>query len=102
LKFPWVSRERLEEAEKRLTAADAERLRLLDLLLGGAVPDRRPVVAQTRTVEPEIDDGIRPITNNEDQGTQASFSTPFDRVLSRFDAAHKGGKIPVKFQARTN
>lgn len=101
-KIPWVSRERLEEAERRLAASDTERQRLLDLLLSGAVPDHAKQVQQaaadayaggiagTERLE-EIDN---------DLNQPVPFSTPFDRVLDRFGTAFGKGPIPAKFRAR--
>lgn len=97
--WPWVSRYRLEEAERRWNVVDAERLRLLDLLLGRAAPERRVALeAGLPGVEPE--DGIRPMGQGSEVST--SFTTPIDRVLARFDQAHRGGRIPVQFKARMN
>ena len=101
-KFPWVSRERLEEAERRLTASDAERQRLLDLLLAGAVPDRTKQIQQaaaaayagglagTEKMEEIDNESCQPV----------SFTTPFDRVLDRFGTTFGKGPIPAKFRAR--
>lgn len=100
--WPWVSRYRLEECERRLTAADAERVRLLDLLLEGG-KDKRVVEPAPRRLEV-----VRPAPIEEDRGEQPeqgapiSFSTPFDRLESRFGKTFQNGAIPAKFKARTN
>lgn len=101
-KFPWVSRERLEEAECRLTASDAERQRLLDLLLSGAVPDRTKQIQQAAAAA--YVGGIAGTEHLEeidnDSKQPVPFSTPFDRVLDRFGTTFGKGPIPAKFRAR--
>lgn len=94
MRFPLVSRERLDLAEKQLADSEAERRRLLDLLLRDTTPVRRQAATVTE------DDGIRAVTSPE-EGSAVAFTTPIDRVLSRFDQAHKGGKIPAQFKARS-
>ncbi len=110
MKLPWVSRERLAEAQKRLEAADAERVRLLDLLLGGAVPDRRREIAGAG-VDVSRADGREAGATQEalESGTSSparqveAFSTPFDRMERRFAQTFpQGAKIPAKFMAKVN
>lgn len=99
MKFPWVSREQHEEAKKlmqtRVDELTRDRDRVLDILLSGAVPDRRPeiraVETQERQPEPEPE-----------QGAPQSYTTGFDSVLSRFDQTFRNGKIPDTFKARAN
>lgn len=102
-KFPWVSREHLEDTKQilqaRVDTLEAEKKDLLDRLLSGAVPDRRAEVARVNA-EPVVNDEIRPITPTSEQGAPVSYTTPFDRTLNSFDAAHKNGVIPIKFRAR--
>jgi hypothetical protein len=97
--FPWVSRERLEETERRLAASDVERQRLLDLLLSGAVPDR---TKQIQAVESAEDVNSISLAEEIDNGSNhpVPFSTPFDRVLNRFSTEFGKGPIPAKFRAR--
>lgn len=99
MKFPWVSRERLEDAQKQLGEANAERQRLLDLLLSGAVPDRRQEIEQVNkpvlTMEQELRAGL-----HESQGSVTPFTTPFDRLNSNFAKAFPTGGVPAKFKAR--
>ena len=110
MNFPWVSRERLAEAQKRLEAADAERTRLLDLLLAGAVPDRRREIAVAGADSLRAD-GRETGTTQESLESETSsparpveaFSTPFDRVERRFSQTFpQGAKIPAKFIAKVN
>ena len=101
IQFPWVSRERLAEAQKRLDAADAERVRLLDLLLGGAVPpDRRREIA---AVEAADESGNASVSVSVPARPVEAFSTPFDRMERRFAQTFpQGAKIPAKFMAKVN
>ena len=100
MKFPWVSRERLAEVQKRLEAADVERARLLDLLLSGAAPDKRREIAAVEAAdEPgnaseSVSAAARPVE---------AFSTPFDRVERLFAQTFpQGAKIPAKYMAKVN
>lgn len=102
MKFPWVSRERLEDAERRLTATDTERLRLLDLVLGGAVPDRREHIRVVEAPQRQTEEVETHAERNPEQGAPASYTTPFDRTQARFRTAFKGGAIPAAFKARMN
>ena len=98
-KFPWVSRERLEEAERRLAASDAERQRLLDLLLSGAIHDCTKQIQRAPLAEDA--DGIGPAEEVDNESNRpVPYSTPFDSVLNRFGTAFGKGPIPVKFRAR--
>lgn len=107
-KWPWVSRELFEETKRQLDAADKERLRLLDLLLGAGgrpAPSREPSsapIAQRAEANRDVDDGIRPVTEKrEEPEDMPNFSTPFDRTLARFDRAfHGGARPPAEFKAR--
>jgi hypothetical protein len=104
MKFPWVSRERLDEVQRRLDAAEQERWRLLDLLLPGIgitgscpplerLPAEAPATAAGTGAEPESETKAPP--------TVEAFSTPFDRIEKRFERAfQKGTKIPAEFRAR--
>ena len=99
MKLPWVSRERLEDAERRLNEANIEKMRYLDMLLGGAVPDRR---AEAQAVE------AQPVVQEEAneppaQGQPEPFSNPFDRLEKRMGTAlANGARIPERFRARIN
>ncbi len=100
LQFPWVSRERLAEAQKRLDAADAERVRLLDLLLDGAAPDRRREIA---AVEMADEAGNASVSVSVPARPVEAFSTPFDRMERRFAQTFpQGAKIPAKYMAKVN
>jgi hypothetical protein len=98
-KLPWVSRERLEEAERRLVSSDAERQRVIDILLFGAVPDH---TKQIQAVESTEDvKSIGPAEEIDNESCQpVSFTTPFDRVLTRFDGAFSRRPKPAQFKAR--
>ena len=104
-KWPWVSRYRLEEAQQRLTAADQERLRLLDLLLEGN-SDRERVRAMAASSEVvSISAEERRLEQEERAAAPTKveqYSTPFDRVEANFDRARKGGVNMAKFVARVN
>lgn len=103
MQFPWVSRYRLEEAERRLTKVDEERLRLLDLLLDGA-QDRARV--QTMVAQVEVAKPVEPTEREEIEEPAPvnveQYSTPFDRIEQRFDKARKSGPISRQFAARIN
>jgi hypothetical protein len=100
MKFPWVSRERLEEAERRLSASDTERQRLLDLLLSGVIPDRTKQIQQTAAYASGIAGAEQPDETDNELNQPVPFSTPFDRVLDRFGTTFGKGPIPAKFRAR--
>lgn len=100
--WPWVSREQHEETKKlmqnRVDELTRDRDRVLDILLGGAVPDRRPEI---RAVERQTDD--EPETGPAAATEQAqSYANPFDSIEKRFDRAFAGGVIPATFKARMN
>jgi len=90
MRWPWVSRELVDELRKQLAASEAERKHLLELLLEKpkVVEPPKPVLVSA----PEKTSEEAPI----------NFTTPFDRVLTRFDHANiGGGKLPnQKFKAR--
>ena len=98
--WPWVSRVRLEEAERRLEEANAERRRLLDLLLEGSAERARTremaLRAEVDAMGTEPDGGAPPPGGS----PVLNFSTPFDRLEKRFDQAHAGGRIDKRFKAR--
>lgn len=99
--WPWVSRVRLEEAERRLTKAEEERQRYLDMLLAGAVPDRRPEIrAAERQQERETDEEPEPREAPAEQTAPRSYSNPFDSLEKRFDKTFAGGAVPAQFKAR--
>ena len=104
MKFPFVSRERFE-------AAEAERLRLLELLLGGAPRGAQNRIAtlteetlppQPGTVRavPRVESGTDSGAAEMDSAAPEPFTTPFDRLDRRFAAAQGKGKIPAEFRAR--
>ena len=102
MKWPWVSRYRLEDSERRLATVDIERQRLLDLLLGGGAaqalvraPLKMPLAALAE------DDGIRPVQETPGDPV-ASFTTPFDRIEARFKNKFAKGNIPAQYRARAN
>ncbi len=103
LQFPWVSRERLAEAQKRLEAADAERVRLLDLLLLGERQARRREAVELPTEWPAKEDGNASVSASNPARPVEAFSTPFDRVERRFAQTFpQGAKIPAKYMAKVN
>ncbi len=85
----FVSRERFDDLRRQLVESEIERRRLLNLLLdkqSAASPDAQSASNEVPTF---------------DQGNSAQFTTPIDRVLSRFDQNFKGGKqIPSQYKAR--
>lgn len=95
MKCPFVTRGRFEDLQKQCASLEAERKMLLERLLGS--PERReevkePVRAVVVAAETKASDGA-----------PQSFSTPFDRIERRFDAALHGGELmSQKFRARVN
>ena len=79
MNWPWVSRKRLEDAERRFTECDTERRDLLDRLLER---QEKPAVKPNVSVEED-----------------STFTTPFDRIGARFDKAGPAARHP-KFKAR--
>lgn len=96
MQWPWVSRYRLEEMERRFLAADAERLQLLERLLGAEPVQMGQVRQIPKLVVNPLDEVVTATTGSEPE----QYSTPFDRTLSRFADAQKNGSIPAKFRAR--
>ncbi len=86
MKFPWVSRGRFEDLEKRLAQVMAERDRFLDSLLSG--PKDVPTPVLTTAQRP------RPVKTADQPSNVIAFSTPFDALESRFSKAHSAGKVP--------
>ena len=89
MKLPFVSRERLEDVQRQLLESEAERKRLLDLLLNG-------------TAKPEP---IKPAEHTEHNTSEENsslipFTTPFDRLEKRVSQALKDGKVPQQFRAK--
>ena len=102
MQWPWVSRERFMDAERRCAAVDAERRRLLDLLLSPPVPaeEMRAKTVVQRVAEVESERATVAVVESAEP---IAFSTPFDRVLNRFDAVRQGkGRIPEQYRARMN
>lgn len=94
MQWPWVSRARLSDMELRFNQEQAERIRLMNLLM-----EDKPAGGREAEIKAaEADDGIRPIVP-ESQGTIEGFNTPFDRLNVRFEQAKKSG-IDKKFRAR--
>lgn len=110
MKWPWVSRERLEDEQRRSAALDAERVRLLDLLLNGAVPADRvatsrrvPKVAAVEEPGDELADEVaEAVADAHPTSGAEGFSTPFDRLHARFGQRFAHGGIPDQFRARAN
>lgn len=105
MKWPWVSRYRLEETQQRLETSEQERTRLLDLLLEGAAPRRELARAVEAAEVNELDvmsAELNTAPANEEQGKATAFSTPFDSMQARFRNTFKGGQIPAQFKARVH
>lgn len=85
--------------QERVDALTRDRDRVLDVLLGGAVPNRRQEIAQVEQRETEE---TRSTVEAADQGTPINYSTPFDSKVTRFRQAHKNGSIPARYRARSN
>lgn len=79
MKWPWVSRERFEDLEKRFEEVDAERKGLLRDLL-----EREPAKP--------------PVSVEEDRAE--TFATPFDRIERRFSQTFNGKTPPPQFKVR--
>lgn len=89
-KFPWVSRYRLEFVEAQLREANAERLRLQELLLVSRLVNQPPKPVIAPAPEPE----------EEPSTPKPSASTPFDRIETSAKTALQQGKMPLVFKAR--
>lgn len=83
MNWPWVSRKRLEDAERRLTDSDTERRSLLKLLLERA--DQAAPAPRNVSVE-------------EDSAKQ--FTTPFDTIGRRFDKSPDAKRPQFKARMR--
>ena len=85
MKLPWVSRGRYEEVVKRLEQSEKERQQLIWFVF-----------------ERDAKEPAKPVSVEEDAGP-VKFTTPFDRVESRFSQALKSG-IPDlrKFRVRAH
>lgn len=88
MRWPWVSRYRLEFVEAQLREANAERLRLQELLLAPrtAVPAPAPV-PQSQPEEESTSSNVMPFTN------------PFDRVEARAGRAIANKTMPRVYKA---
>jgi hypothetical protein len=101
MKWPWVSRERFE-------AADRERLQLLDMLLNGEPVQQEERLA-TRRVVPVLEkdpldavaEAVGAVREREADQVQA-YTTPFDSKEAAFTKRYRAGSIPAKFRARSN
>lgn len=83
MKWPWVSRARLEDTERRLAESDAERRKLLNRLL-----DRDESMKMPGRVSIE-----------EDSYNPVPFTTPFDKKIRDFEMAGAKARQP-QFKAR--
>jgi len=92
LNFPWVSRRAFEVVERQLAASEAERSRLLGMLLAKQLP----VASEQLPVKPTTDH--RPPTT--DPPNVVPFTTPFDRIEQKVSAALKLKQVPEQFRAR--
>jgi hypothetical protein len=88
MRWPWVSRYRLEFVEAQLREANAERLRLQELLLAPrtAVPVLS-LAPQSQPEEKSASSNVMPFTN------------PFDRVEARAGRAIASGSMPRVYKA---
>ena len=84
MQWPWVSRKRFEDLERRLKDVDTERRTLLKQLLEREVVTPAPV-----SVEEDSTAKHEPI----------AFTTPFDSIGRRFSAAGASATKP-QFKAR--
>lgn len=98
MKFPFVSRERLEEKDKQLNEANAERIRLLDILIETATSNgprmdytHPPQLREVAVEAPEV---------GEANAAVQGFTTPFDRIGARFDQARASGGNFRQYRAR--
>jgi hypothetical protein len=93
MKWPFVSRGRFEDLEHRLVAVEAERKYYLEIVLGRKTSDpARPISASA------VSSDLEPVP----QGQPAAYSTPFDRLESRFARAFTPGTIPAQYKARVH
>lgn len=103
--WPWVSRGRFDDLQGRYSAAETERVRLMNLLLERPATVAAPTAAErseapVKAEEPER--GPRLVRTASDEAPMSrAYSTPFDSIGNRFDAARRnGGAIAAKFQVR--
>ena len=79
MRFPWVSRERLDEAQKEIARLREENAAMIERLLDQPEPRKQ-------------------VSVEEDKADGVSASNPIDRVLVRFDRAPASEK--ARFKAR--
>lgn len=84
--FPFVSRDRLEDVQRLLAESEAERKRLLDLLLPGVPKEPEPVKI--------------PASAPSKESNMVAFNTPFDRLEKRVSVALKNGAVSQQFRAK--
>ena len=87
MKWPWVSRARLEAVERELERSEAERKRFLEMLLPQK-PIERVVVPAVETKEEASGPSVIP------------FTTAFDRIQKNTARALKDGRVPAQYKAR--
>jgi hypothetical protein len=92
MKWPWVSRYRLEFVEGQLRASEAERLRLQEMLLAA----HAPAPSKTEAVPPKSQSEAEAET---EAPSKVLPFTPFDRIEQRAAVALKNREIPPKFKA---
>jgi hypothetical protein len=96
MSWPWVSRYRLEFVEAQLREANAERLRLQELLLAPQMTTH----ALTQTLPFGVP--AKPVTQADEEPStpKPAASTPFDRIETSAKTALQQGKMPLVFKAR--
>lgn len=92
MKWPWVARERLDEAHERIALLEAEHRRLINHLLGlehrFAAAQEEPGLTPFRGSGPAIEERAIPTGN------------PFDSIEDRLSRALRAKKVPAQFKAR--
>ena len=86
MRWPFVSRERLEDAQRQIAELKQERKELLEMLLAKPKPVEEPKVVPVAIAESD---------EKKSGNNLLDFGTPFDRVENRFRRETMGiGKTP--------
>jgi|HubBroStandDraft_5_1064220.scaffolds.fasta_scaffold104033_2 hypothetical protein len=82
--WPWVSRERFDDLQKRFDKVEAERDRLLEIVIDLPTAKRSVSVEEDKAKEEPM----------------AAYTTPMDKILLKFDRAYSNKTKPSQFKAK--